>query len=269
MFKIKEKVIFKMKFNRMKKLGDIKNAIKEFKENKNKNLSYLLEKRFIWMKKFININEKGLEVGSGGGFSKKYILNKNFKISDLAMHKHLDLKNLDGEKTGQKKNSYDFIIAVNMIYHVPFPIKFLDEMHRILKKNGKLIIQEAYCSLIFQVITIIMRHEGFDFTKDVWNEKLPMSDKKNRWSGNIAVPHLLFDNKEKFKERFGKKFLIIHNQLSEFFIFLNSGGVTAKTFYIPLNFFILKILDILDKFLIKFFPNIFAMGRQIVLKKIN
>ena len=34
-----------------------------------------------------------------------------------------------------------------------------------------------------------MKHEGFDFTKNVWDEKDPKSDEK--MFGNIAVPHLL------------------------------------------------------------------------------
>ena len=155
-----------------------------------------------------------------------------------------------------------------MIHHVPYPIKFLDEMYRILKPGGKLIIQEAHCSVVFQLVTIIMRHEGFDFTKDVWNEKLPMTAEDDLWAGNIALPVLIFDNKKKFKEKFGTKFTITHNKLYEFLIFLNSGGVTSKTFYIPLNKFFLKLFNCIDTILVRFFPNIFALGRQIVLKKI-
>ena len=156
------------------------------------------------------------------------------------MYDHLDFKNVDAQKTQFESNYYDFVIAVNMIHHVPYPIKFLNEMHRILKKGGRLIIQEAYCSVIFQVITIIMRHEGFDFTKEVWNENQPMSDENDRWSGNIAIPHLIFDDVENFKKKFRDKFVIEHEKFYECFIFLNSGGVTSKTFYIPLNSFFFK-----------------------------
>ena len=116
------------------------------------------------------------------------------------MYDHLDFKNVDAQKTQFESNYYDFVIAVNKIHHVPYPIKFLNEMYRILKKGGRLIIQEAYCSVIFQLVTIIMKHEGFDFTKEVWNENQPMSDEDDRWSGNIAIPHLIFDNIEKFKK---------------------------------------------------------------------
>ena len=112
-----------------------------------------------------------------------------------------------------------------------------------------------------------MRHEGFDFTKNVWDEKLPMTNENDLWAGNIALSSLIFDDKKNFEKKFRNKFKIVHNKYFEFLIFLNSGGVSSKTFYLPLNYFFLKILNLIDKFLIKIFPDIFAMGRQIVLKK--
>ena len=268
MLKIIEKIRFKPESNRMKKIGDVKNAIEAFKIKKNKNLFFLLNNRFSWMKNFIDENEKGLEVGAGAGFSKYFIKNKDFLISDIQNHNHLDLKNIDAQNTKLEKESFDFIIASNMLHHVPFPLKFLNEMHRILKPGGKLIIQEAYCSLIFQLITIIMKHEGFDFTKDVWSDKESMSEIEDAWAGNIAVPHLIFDDKEKFKIKFQNKFSVKHDKIYECIIFLNSGGVTSKTYYLPMNSLFLKFFNLVDKYLVKVFPKIFGMGRQLVLQKL-
>ena len=154
-----------------------------------------------------------------------------------------------------------------MIHHVPFQVKFFNEMNRILKPNGKLIIHEAYCSILLQIITIIMKHEGFDFTADVWDDNVPKSDVNNTWAGNIAISNLVFDDKEKFKQNLGNLFSIEYEELTECLIFLNSGGVTSKTLYIPMSEFFLKVLNYIDKFLVKFFPNIFCLGRRIVLKK--
>ena len=120
---------------------------------------------------------------------------------------------------------------------------------------------------MFSTITIIMKHEGFDFTKNVWDEKNPKSDEKNAWAGNIAVPHLIFDNLEIFKKNLGDLFSKEYEKLTECLTFLNSGGVTSKTFYIPLPLFMLKFLNNLDKFLIKLSPNIFCMGRRIVFRR--
>ena len=267
MIKFFKKVKFSGTENRMKSIANTTIAREMYYSSKSKNVKYLLEKRFSWMNKFIGENDIGIEVGSGAGFSKEFIKNKNFKLTDLGEDNHLDFKNIDAQDTKFEDESFNYVIASNMIHHIPYPIKFFKEMNRILKKNGKLIIFESYCSLIFQLATIIMKHEGFDFTLDVWDEENPKSDEKNAWHGNIAVPHLIFDDKYKFQENLGQYFKIDYEMLTECLIFLNSGGVTSKTKYIPMNIFFLDVLNYLDKILVKLFPKIFCMGRRIVLIK--
>ena len=60
---------------------------------------------------------------------------------------------------------------------------------------------------------------------------------------------------------------MIKNELSEFLIFINSGGVNTNLFKIPLNDFFLNLLNYIDVILIKIFPGVFALNRKIVLKK--
>ena len=267
MFKILNKIEFSETENRMKSVANTSTAIQMFNSSKSKNLKFLLKERFGWMNSFIKENEVGIEVGSGAGFAKYFINNKNFKLSDLGDDNHLDFKGVDAQSTQFENESFDFVIASNMIHHIPFPVKFFKEMNRILKKNGKLIIFESYCSIIFQLATIIMKHEGFDFTLDVWDETKPKSDEHNAWAGNIAVPHLIFDDKKKFNEKLGNLFSLEYEKLTECLIFLNSGGVTSKTLSVPLPTFLLNALKTIDNILVKLFPNIFCMGRRIVLVK--
>ena len=267
MFKIKEKIQFSKEANRMQSIANTKVARETYYSNKYNNVKFLLSKRFGWMNKFIKESDHGIEVGSGAGFSKDFIKNKNFKLTDLGNDEHLDYKNIDAQNTGFKNNDLDFVIASNMIHHIPYPIKFFKEIHRILKNGGRLIIFESYCSIFFQLATMIMRHEGFDFTLNVWDEEEPKSDEKNAWHGNIAVPHLIFDDRYRFDKEIGNLFEIEYEELTECLIFINSGGVTSKTAFIPMNNFFLNILDYIDRVLIKFFPKIFCMGRRIVLKK--
>ncbi len=269
MLKIAKKITFKKNENRMSNVGSTEAAKNFFKENRANNLKFLLHERFNWMNSFINENDSGVEVGSGAGFAKYFIKNKNFKLSDLSNDSHLDFKNIDAQNTKFESNSFDYVIASNMLHHVPYPIKFLKEMHRVLKKGGKLIIFEPYCSLISQLAAIIMKHEGFDFTVNIWDEINPKSDESDRWAGNMAIPHLLFDDKSKFKKKLGDLFDIKYEEFSECLIFINSGGVTSKTFCVPLPIFFLKILNYIDKILVKFFPNFFCMARKIVLEKLN
>ena len=267
MFKIKEKIQFSKEDNRMQSIANTKIARETYYSNKYNNVKFLLSKRFGWMNKFIKESDHGIEVGSGAGFSKDFIKSKNFKLTDLGNDEHLDYKNIDAQNTGFKTDSLNFVIASNMIHHIPYPIKFFKEINRILKNGGRLIIFESYCSIFFQLATMIMKHEGFDFTLNVWDEEEPKSDEKNAWHGNIAVPHLIFDDRSRFNKEIGNLFEIEYEELTECLIFINSGGVTSKTAFIPMNNFFLNILDYIDKVLIKFFPKIFCMGRRIVLKK--
>ena len=138
MFKIVNKVKFSPDANRMKSIADTATAIKIFNSKNSNNLKFLLNERFNWMNEFIKDEEVGLEVGSGAGFAKYFIKNKNFKLSDLSNEQHLDYKNIDAQTTPFENNSFNYVIASNMIHHIPFPIKFFREMNRILKKKWKI-----------------------------------------------------------------------------------------------------------------------------------
>ena len=181
MFKISKKIQFSSDENKMNSIANTKIARELYYSTKSQNVKFLLKKRFSWMNKFIEENDVGIEVGSGAGFAKDFIKNKNFKLTDLGTDEHLDFKNINAQNTGFVNESFNFVIASNMIHHIPFPMKFFREMNRILKKNGKLIIFESHCSVIFQIATTIMKHEGFDFTVNVWDEENPKSScEKNK-----------------------------------------------------------------------------------------
>ena len=51
------------------------------------------------MNKFISEADIGVEFGSGAGFAKHYIHNRNFKTSDLSSDDHLDYKGIDAQST--------------------------------------------------------------------------------------------------------------------------------------------------------------------------
>ena len=72
------------------------------------------------MNKFIKDEDYGIEVGSGAGFSKDFIKNKNFKLTDINNDDHLDFKNIDAQNTNFNNESFNFVIASNMIHHKSF-----------------------------------------------------------------------------------------------------------------------------------------------------
>jgi len=265
---LKKKIYFKHSENLMKNEGDILSSRKYFFKKKNKNLYYLLKNRFYWMNNFINENDNMLELGSGPALLKEFILNKNFKTSDLTNYDFIDYKNLDATNTNLQSESFSVIISSNLIHHVAYPLKLFEEVLRLLKPGGLYIIQDVNCSLIFQIIVLLMRIEGFDFTSDVLNKNVPCNDHSDQFSGNNAIPNLIFDDFDKFNAKLNNKFEITYSKHSEFLSFINSGGVIAKTFYIPLNDFLNELVIKIDNLITKL-DKIFAMQKCIVLKKIK
>jgi SAM-dependent methyltransferase len=252
--------------NRMFFEGDTLRARNNFKNNVSNNLFFLLKNRFEWMNNFIKNDDVGIEVGAGTGISKEFIKTKKFSVTDFADNEWLDQKMVDALNTKIEDESLDFVISSNMIHHVPYPILFFEEMFRILKPGGKLIIQEINCSYSMRFLLRLMRHEGYDFTINVFDRDLICTSPTDLWSANCAIPNLLFDEVNNFNRNI-PYFKVLHTGFSEFFIFINSGGVISKTFFIPLPFLILKIVNSIDKLLCKISSTVFALQRQIVLEK--
>lgn len=254
--------------NRMGHEGDVLNARKIYLSGLNKNLKHLLKNRYLWMNTFLTIGDEGIEFGAGIGASRDFIFAEKYMLTDFLDSNWLDKKNVDALNSGMPSQSFEFVVASNMIHHLAFPKNFLDECQRILKPGGRLIIQEIHTSLTMRIILRLMRHEGFDETVNVFDETKPCNQIDDPWSANCSIPKILFNSHEKF-ERHYPTWQVIHDKKVEFLQFLNSGGVVAKTHYIPLNHFFLNIQDLIDKLLCYIAPNIFALQRQIVLQKIE
>ena len=80
MLKIKEKVEFSKHENRMYSVANTEAAREQYYSSNSLNVKYLLENRFNWMNNFIDENDVGIEVGSGAGFLRDFIKNKNLKL---------------------------------------------------------------------------------------------------------------------------------------------------------------------------------------------
>ena len=181
MFKIKEKIQFSKESNRMQSIANTKVAREMYYSNKYNNVKFLLSKRFGWMNKFIKESDHGIEVGSGAGFSKDFIKNKNFKLTDLGNDEHLDYKNVDAQNTGFKTGDLDFVIASNMIHHIPYPIKFFKEIKKKIKKikkKNKTIDLDKQANII-KNLDFILTNDQYKSLKQI-NDDLSSSTKMFR-----------------------------------------------------------------------------------------
>ncbi|TAE26768.1 MAG: class I SAM-dependent methyltransferase [Candidatus Kapaibacterium sp.] len=254
--------------NRYENDGDVVKARRIFYEKPSKNLLYLLRNRFAWMQDYITpTSDVGVEVGCGIGITGEFVKAKSLKMTDFGEYDWLDMTNIDAMNTPFHDAELDFVLCSNMIHHLPSPMKFLREMHRIIKPGGYLLVQEVNCSLFMRLVLHLMRKEGYSYDVNVFDENAILSDPTNPWAANAAIPNLLFDSPAQFHSNV-PTFRIERDDYSEFLLFFNSGGVTAKTPYIPLPYWALACVKALDLLLIRLSKNTFALQRSIVLKKI-
>ena len=257
-------------FSKKIKRCSISDSRKKFKNNKNKNVRFLLEKRFLWMKKFIKNKKHIIELGSGNGVSKEILKNRRIVLTDIQKYpwivKKIDMTKLNLGKKYKKK--IDVFIINHALHHCSNPAKLLKNMSIYLKKDGLVLLNEPEISFFLRFFQFILDDEGWSFKVNIFNSKKNIFKPNSPWDANTAVARLLFDDEKKFNFHF-PQFKIIKNELSEFFVFLNSGGVLNDTFYISTNKFCFCFLNYIDRVLIFLFPKIFALNRSVVLKKIK
>jgi SAM-dependent methyltransferase len=249
----------------MKNVGDVASSRNNFFIQKPVNLTYLLNKRYSWMNNYIQPHHKGIELGSGAGFSKEFIKNKNFEITDFANFEWLDKKMVDAMNLSYEDESLDYIIESNMIHHLSKPSLFFKETNRVLKKGGVLLIQDVWGSLLLRLLCKTMKTEGYSYNVDVFNPDEECCDPENLWAGNNVIPNLLFDDLQKFENAF--PFTIERFKHSEFMIFPVSGGVTSKVYMPDFPGWLLKFIDWVDDIFITIGKDVFSLQVQIVLRR--
>ena len=255
--------------NRMRNEGNVPVARKLFLEGANPNLVFLLDQRFGWMQAHIDpLTHDGVELGCGQGYGKSVLKARSYLLTDYADYPWLDVKFVDALATPFSDGQFDFVIASNMIHHVPYPAKFFAEVRRILKPGGKLLVQDVNSSLLMRTMLHLMRIEGYSYEVDVFDARVPANDPNDLWSGNNAVPNLLFDDPARFHAHVPGMH-ILDQGCGETLVYLASGGVTAKTFFIPLPKWALRSLKAADDLLTRVAPQLVALQRRAVVQRVD
>jgi SAM-dependent methyltransferase len=255
--------------NRMRNEGNVPAARKLFLEGANPNLVFLLDQRFRWMQAHIDSSSHdGVELGCGQGYGKSVLRARSYLLTDYADYPWLDVKFVDALDTPFSDGQFDFVIASNMIHHVPYPARFFTEVRRILRPGGKLLVQDVNCSLLMRAMLHLMRIEGYSYDVDVFDSRVPANDPNDLWSGNNAVPNLLFDDAARFHQNV-PGMQIVERGFGETLVYLASGGVTAKTFFVPMPNWALRSLKKIDDLLTGVAPQLVALQRRAVVQRVD
>lgn len=250
--------------NLMQSEGAVELARERFLADRFRNLEILLSSRYAWMKNYLREGQTVIELGAGAGFSTLYLTPKPL-LTDAVKNPWIDVT-LDATRMGLNDCSVDALIASHTIHHFYSPYTFLKEVDRVLKPGGVLLIQEINTALLMRVLLRLMLHEGWSYDVDVFDPEAVVNDPQDLWSANCAVPELLFSQPEKFSETF-TGLEIERNELCECTIFPLSGGVIAKTRVPELPRWLLNVAQGVDRILIALAPNLFALGRRVVIRK--
>lgn len=243
---------------------DITKEREYFLEKRPSTLNYLLENRYKWMNSYISSDDKGIEIGCGTGLSKLFIKSENFRLTDFIKNTWVD-EVADALNLPFEDSSLDYIIASNVIHHLAKPSRFFKECSRVLRDGGRIIIQEAYLSLMLRVLSRITANEGYSYNYNVFDENINLNAGDDPWDANVAIPTMLFAEADKFEQHFN--FKVSKIKYSECLLWPLSGGIAPVSFRINLPRSILRLVEIIDKVLVKVSKDIFALQMQVVLQK--
>ena len=208
---------------------------------------------------YISDKKKILELGSGGGNIKKVI--KECITSDQFKNENIDrVENI--YKINFKKDSISNIILIDVFHHLQYPSLGLKEIHRVLIKNGRLIMVEPTMGFIPRIIYKIFHYEPNGFNLKInWNnipKKIPLS---NQYFAAQSIPWRAFFLKElNLKSKYKIKLI---KPFSDF-AFLLSGGYSYKALYPKILYPLIKLID---KILTSISIRIFSARMLIVLQK--
>jgi len=251
--------------NLMAHEGDVERARESFINHRKNNLNFLLENRYGWMNDYIDESDKVVELGCGAGFSKLFIDHHDLTLTDVVEYEWVD-EIIDALDLPYEDASVDAFICSHMIHHVAKPKTFIKSLFRALKKGGRIIIHEVNISLFLQLALRLMRHEGWSFDIDPFDEDRIANNPDDPWSANCAIPYLLFKDSKTFERNF-PGFEIILNQPEECFLLPLSGGVISKRPVIELPMPVLRFVKNIDDMLCRLSPDTFAVGRRVVIMK--
>ena len=121
--------------------------------------------RDVWIEKQLKALNDGvriLDAGAGEQKYKKYCSHLDYVSQDFGQYDGVgDSKGLQTEKWDQRSldiicditkipqpdRSFDAILCLEVLEHLPEPILAIKEFNRILKSGGKLILTAPFCSL--------------------------------------------------------------------------------------------------------------------------
>jgi SAM-dependent methyltransferase len=162
-----------------------------------------------------------IEVGAGGGFLDELIpelltvdLRPGARVSLMASALELPVAD---DRAGA-------VFMLNVLHHLPEPVRFFEELQRVLAPGGRCVMIEPHVSPVSRLVFRFLHHEPFAPDRPGWETDVdgPLA------GANGAVPWMIFvRDRELFESRFPElelRRIEPHTVLA----YLLSGGVSMR-----------------------------------------
>jgi SAM-dependent methyltransferase len=249
--------------DRLARHGDYAATRERFHRRAHSNLRFLVRERYAWMQPYLAGRERVVELGAGPGLSREFLAAPGLEITDVLDNPWLD-RRVDAMALPYAPASLDAVICSHMIHHVPTPVALIRGIQQALKPGGLLLVNESTASLCPRFLMWAMRHEGWSYDVDVFDDAARVKESIDPLAGNNAVADLIFADRRRFGEVF-PGLAITRDEFTEIFLFLLSGGVGGQVFTVELPEWALRAVRGLDRVLTGALPGVFAFARRLVI----
>lgn len=251
--------------DRLAQHGDFTRTRERFFARPHSNLRYLVASRYAWMNRWIGPGDRVVELGAGPGLAREFLECPALELTDVVANPWLD-RVVDAMALPYEPGSLDAVICSHMIHHVPRPAALLRSIAAALKPGGRLLVNESNASWCHRFIMWAMRHEGWSYEVDIFDDQGYAKSTVDPLAGNNAVADMLFNDRARFERRF-PGLEIREDGYCELLLFLVSGGVGGEVRTVELPPRGLDAIAGLDRLLTRLAPGTFALARRLVIVK--
>jgi SAM-dependent methyltransferase len=182
-----------------------------------------------------------VEIGSGMSEFKSFC--PNVTTSDIINTGDLDVI-ADAQSLPFADKSFDNIVMIDVLHHIPRPNLFFNEADRILRHGGNLVLIEPAITPISYIFYKYFHPESIDLSSNPLAQDALSSD--SPYDSNQAIPTLLMTRYKKDFLHFYPRFTIRKIEWLSFFAYPLSGGI--RSWSLINEFWAAKIIKIENLF---------------------
>ena len=166
-----------------------------------------------------------VEIGGGSGNFKGFA--PDTISTDLVAAPWLDAV-ADAARLPFADGSIANIVLFDVLHHIEFPVRFIDEATRVLKPGGRIILSEPAISPLSNIFYTHLHPEPVDMRADPFEDGEP-DPARDPFDANQAIPTLMFRReRDRFTARF-PSLQINEYRLTSLFAYPMTGGFRPWT----------------------------------------